>query len=89
MIYLTGVKAYRLHARLPACSRAEEKEDDTMQTAEIHDYARRLWESHGLKAIAEAAQKARSFEERGASERARNWRRIEAVLLEMRGPPRS
>ena len=42
-----------------------------------------------LKAIAEAAQKARSFEERGESERARNWRRIEAVLLEMRGPHRS
>ena len=65
------------------------KEDDAMQTVEIHDYARQLWEAHGLKAIAEAAQKARSFEERGESERARNWRRIEAVLLEMRGPHRS
>ena len=32
-----------------------------MQTAEIHDYARQLWEAHGLKAIAEAAQKARSL----------------------------
>jgi len=67
----------------------KKKEDDAMQTVEIHDYARQLWEAHGLKAIAEAAQKARSFEERGESERARNWRRIEAVLLEMRGPPRS
>src|SRR5271166_6662658 len=25
IIHLTGVKAYRLHARLPACSRAEDK----------------------------------------------------------------
>ena len=67
----------------------KKKEDDAMQTVEIHDYARQLWEAHGLKAIAEAAQKARSFEERGESERARNWRRIEAVLLDMRGPRQS
>jgi hypothetical protein len=71
---------------LPACSCAEEKEDDAMETVQIHDYARQLWEAHGIKAIAEAAQKARNFEERGEIERARNWRRIEAVLLEMRGP---
>ena len=67
----------------------KKKEDDTMQAVEIHDYARQLWEAHGLKAIAEAAQKARSFEERGESERARTWRRIETALLEMRGPHRS
>ena len=67
----------------------KKKEDDVMQAVEIHYYARQLWEAHGLKAIAEAAQKAKSFEERGESERARNWRRIEAVLLEMRGPYRS
>jgi hypothetical protein len=67
----------------------KKKEDDAMQTVEIHDYARQLWKAHGLKAIAEAAQKARSFEERGENERARNWRRIEAVLLEMRGPRQS
>ena len=67
----------------------KKKEDDTMQAVEIHDYARQLWEAHGLKAIAEAALKARRFEERGESERARNWRRIEAVLLEMRGPRQS
>jgi hypothetical protein len=82
----TGVKAYRLLVRLPACSRAEEKEDGAMDTVQLHDHARQLWEAHGIKAIAEAAQKARNFEERGEIERARNWRRIEAVLLEMRGP---
>ena len=73
----------------PLALELKKKEDEAMQTVEIHDYARQLWEAHGLKAIAEAAQKARSFEERGESERARNWRRIEAVLLEMRGPHRS
>ena len=31
----------------------KKKEDDAKQTVEIHDYARRLWEAHGLKAIAE------------------------------------
>ena len=85
----TGVKAYRLHARLPACSSAEEKEDDAMEAVQIHEYARQLWEAHGIKAIAEAAQRARNFEERGESERACNWRRIEAMLLEMRGPRQS
>ena len=60
-----------------------------MQTVEIHDYARQLCEAHGVKANAEAAQKAGVFEERGETERARNWRRIERVLLEMRGPRQS
>ena len=31
-----------------------------MQQVELHDYARQLWEAHGAKAIAEAAQKASS-----------------------------
>jgi hypothetical protein len=60
-----------------------------MQQVELHDYARQLWEAHGPKAIAEAAQKASSFEKRGEKERAHNWRRIEAILLEMRGPRQS
>jgi hypothetical protein len=60
-----------------------------MQTLEIHEYARQLWEAHGIKSIAEAAHKAKDFEEKGEKERASNWRRIEAVLLEMRGPRQS
>ena len=43
-------------------------------------------EAHGPKAIAEAAQKARSFEERGDAEQAKTWRDIEQALLLMRGP---
>ena len=57
-----------------------------MQEIEIHDYARQLWEAHGLQSIAEAAHRASTFEEQGDKERARNWRRIEEVLLQLRGP---
>jgi hypothetical protein len=57
-----------------------------MHATEIQDYARRLLEAHGTKAIAEAAQKARAFEEQGDKEQAQTWRRIESALLLMRGP---
>lgn len=57
-----------------------------MQAVEIHDHARKLFESMGPKALAEAARKAREYEERGASDVAADWRRIEAAIAEMRGP---
>jgi hypothetical protein len=60
-----------------------------MQTAEIHDYARQLLEAQGFKSIAEAAQKARAFEEQRDHEQAQTWRRIEAALMQMRGPHES
>lgn len=61
----------------------------TMQEAEIQDYARQLLEAHGAKALAEAAQKARSFEKKGNAEEAMTWRRIEAAIKLMRGPHES
>jgi hypothetical protein len=57
-----------------------------METVDIQDYARQLLEAHGLKAIAEAAQKASTFEQRGNERQAQTWRRIEAALIQMRGP---
>jgi hypothetical protein len=57
-----------------------------MELSEVHDYARRLMEAHGPKAIAEAAQKARALEEQGDAEQAKTWRDIEQALLLMRGP---
>jgi hypothetical protein len=57
-----------------------------MREGEISDYARQLLEAHGAKAIAEAAQKAVDFEQKGQSEQAHTWRRIEAALKLMRGP---
>lgn len=60
-----------------------------MQEIEIHDYARQLLEAHGDKAVAEAAQKARTLEQQGNNEQAETWRHIEAALKLMRGPHES
>jgi hypothetical protein len=57
-----------------------------MREIEIQDYARQLLEAHGDKAVAEAAQKASSFETHGNNEEAETWRHIEAALKLMRGP---
>jgi len=60
-----------------------------MNATDISTFARRLFETQGTKAIAEAAQKAVSFEKAGDEEQSKTWRRVEAVLLEMRGPHQS
>jgi hypothetical protein len=60
-----------------------------MQEIETQDYARQLLEMHGDKAVAVAARKARSFEEKGNSKEAETWRHIEAALKLMRGPHQS
>ena len=57
-----------------------------MGELEINDYARQLIEAHGGRAVVEAAQKAFSYEEKGQTEEAETWRRIEAALKFMRGP---
>ncbi len=60
-----------------------------MDAANISAIARHLFETQGPKAIAEAAQKAAFFEEAGDKEQSNTWRRVEAVLWEMRGPHES
>lgn len=60
-----------------------------MQETDIHDYARQLLDARGGKAVASAAEKARSLEDQGDHEEARTWRRIEAALKLMRGPHQS
>ena len=57
-----------------------------MNAIEIQEHARKLKDAHGDKAILEAAEKARELEEAGDREQAENWRRIEAALMQMRGP---
>ncbi len=57
-----------------------------MRETEIQEYARQLLESHGDKAILVAAQRARSFEEKGKNDDAKTWRRVEDALRLMRGP---
>jgi hypothetical protein len=74
--------------RSPPQNRSEEREHDVMrmQEMDIHDYARQLFDARGDKAVVEAAQKARSLEERGQREEAETWRHVEAALKLMRGP---
>ncbi len=60
-----------------------------MDATVISALARHLFEMQGAKAIAEAAQKAASFEKAGDKEQSKTWRRVEAVLWEMRGPHES
>jgi hypothetical protein len=69
--------------------RTDEEEDDAMHITEVREYARRLLEAHGAKAIAEAAQRAAACEKSGDKERAETWRRVESALLLMRGPRQS
>ena len=60
-----------------------------MNALEISTLARHMLETQGTKGIAEAAQKAASFERSGDKEQSEIWRRVEAVLWEMRGPRES
>ena len=60
-----------------------------MDVNEIHDYARRLVGAHGEKAELEAAQKATECDRQGDRDHARDWRRIQAAIKEMRGPHES
>ena len=55
-----------------------------MQAIETHEYARQWLETHGDKAVVVAAKRARSFEEKGNSEEATTWRKIEAAIKLMR-----
>lgn len=56
-----------------------------MEMAKITEYARALYEAHGDKAEAEAAQKARQHEDAGETEEAETWRAIRKATGEMRG----
>jgi hypothetical protein len=60
-----------------------------MKYTDIETHARRLYDEHGPKAMAVAAQRARSCEEAGDEDQARTWRRIEASISEMRGAAES
>jgi acetyl esterase/lipase len=73
------------HTRLTG-EKDKQRPEALMLAVEIQDYARRLMESQGMKAIADAAQKAHAFEEQGQDEQASTWRRIELALREMSGP---
>ena len=56
-----------------------------MERSKISEYARALYDAHGDKAEAEAAQKAKQYEEAGNAEEAGNWRAIRKAISEIRG----
>ena len=56
-----------------------------MEMTKIHEYARALFDAHGDKAEAEAAQKARQNEEAGNTAEAGIWRAVQRAISEMRG----
>lgn len=60
-----------------------------MQEIETHEYAEQLLQTHGDKAIAVAAKKARACEDKGDIKEAKIWRHIEVALKLMRGPYQS
>ncbi|MFK7964032.1 MAG: hypothetical protein AB8C46_08700 [Burkholderiaceae bacterium] len=60
-----------------------------MEMIKIAERAQALYESHGSKAEAEAAQKSREFEEKGNREAAEAWRAIRKAISAIRGAPES
>jgi hypothetical protein len=57
-----------------------------MNAVEIHDHARKLYGAQGAKAIADAAEMIRRYEQNGDKRLADDWRRIKLALQELRGP---
>lgn len=81
---------HRDHALVAGCIEIPAYSEETeMDSADISALARNLFQTHGTRAVAEAARKAVSFEKAGDEVQAKTWRRIEAVVLEMRGPRES
>ena len=56
-----------------------------MEMAKITQYARSLYEAHGDKAEAEAAQKAKALEDAGDTAEAETWRAVQRAIREIRG----
>lgn len=57
-----------------------------MNAMEVQERARQLRAARGDKAIREAAEKAAEADRQGNVGSAKDWRRIESALLQMRGP---
>ena len=57
-----------------------------MEIKKVGEYARALYDAHGDKAEAEAAQKIRECEEAGKTEEAADWQAIRKAIHELRGP---
>jgi hypothetical protein len=60
-----------------------------MSQTQIHSIARQMIEQHGLSAIAQAAENARTCESKGDTNEATEWRHVEDAMKMMRGPRQS
>lgn len=56
-----------------------------MQGKSVSDYARALYDAHGDKAEAEAAQKMRAAEEAGNVGEMEQWRAVREAVRSLRG----
>lgn len=56
-----------------------------MEVSRVAEFARALYDSHGDKAEAEAAKKAKQYEEAGDKEEAADWNAIRAAIRAIRG----
>lgn len=60
-------------------------EYEKMEIAKINEHARALYDAHGDKAEAEAALKAKQYEDAGDSSEAETWRAVRRAISEIRG----
>lgn len=60
-----------------------------MNATDISAVARHLYETQGAKAIVDVARRAASCSRDGDAEQAKFWERVEAVLVDLRGPHQS
>jgi very-short-patch-repair endonuclease len=56
-----------------------------MDVAKIAEYAQSLYNAHGDKAEAEAAQKAKKYREEGNEAEAQTWQSVRRAISEIRG----
>ncbi|MGE5268014.1 MAG: 2TM domain-containing protein [Deltaproteobacteria bacterium] len=77
---------YALKRDEPSHSQMATDGETELGALQVQMIARELWDSHGTKAIAEAAQKAQAFEAVGNQKQGQTWRRIEHALKQMSGP---
>lgn len=89
MTLLTRVKAFSVNALETYAVTRISSWRQQMDATKIDEFARSLKEAHGAKALVEASQKAREFQEEGDTEQAETWRRVAAALQEMQGPHES
>jgi hypothetical protein len=55
-----------------------------MNAVEIQSHAQKLFSAQGEKALTEASQKVKDFEQKGDKQQAQEWKQIETALQFMR-----